>query len=278
MNILDILNNREMATVIWLIIFFLWAMSNSGVRRALRDLLKIFFNKKIIFPLIVMLAYIFLMVLVFKRIGFWDVSVTKDTVLWTLGTALATYFGINRIAQDNSYFKNVILDNIKFVLILEFVLNLYSFNLGVELILIPVVSLIVMMNAFAETKTEYERVNKFLNFVLGVFGLCLLAFTFREIVLDFQNFATFKNLRDFLLPPLFSIALLPFIYVMALFMQYELFFVRIDIANKDSNIAKTVKRKVFMACNINLSKLIRVSKKAGYPKVNSKDDVLEWLK
>lgn len=278
MNILDILNNREMATVIWLIIFFLWAMSNSGVRRALRDLLKIFFNKKIIFPLIVMLAYIFLMVLVFKRIGFWDVSVTKDTVLWTLGTALATYFGINRIAQDNSYFKNVILDNIKFVLILEFVLNLYSFNLGVELILIPVVSLIVMMNAFAETKTEYERVNKFLNFVLGVFGLYLLAFTFREIVLDFQNFATFKNLRDFLLPPLFSIALLPFIYVMALFMQYELFFVRIDIANKDSNIAKTVKRKVFMACNINLSKLIRVSKKAGYPKVNSKDDVLEWLK
>jgi len=278
MSILDALNNREISTAIWLIIIFLWAMSISGVRRAIRDLLKIFFNKKIVFPLIAMLVYIFLIVMAFKKIGFWDISATKDTVLWTLGSAFATYFGINKVAQDSDYFKNIILDNIKFVLILEFIVNLFSFNLGVELILIPVVSFIIMMNAFAETRTEYKRVNKFLNFVLGVFGLYLLAFTFRETVLDFQNFATLKNLRDFLLPPLFSIALLPFVYVMALFMQYELFFVRIDIANKNTDFAKSVKRKVFAACNINLSKLIRVSKKAGYPKVNSKEDVLEWLK
>lgn len=278
MNIINALNNREIATAIWLTIIFLWALSNSSVRRAILEVLKAFFNKKIIIPLIAMLLYIVFMVLAFKKIGFWDVSAIKDTILWTLGSAFATYFSINKVAQDSSFFKNVILDNIKFVLIMEFVVNLYSFSLPAELIVMPVVTFIAMSNVFAESKQEYKKVSKLLNFILGVFGLYLLAFTFREIVLDFQNFATIKNLRDFFLPPLFSIVLLPFVYVMALFMQYEVFFVRIDIANKNSDFTKYAKRRILVACHVNLSKLNKVSKNAGYPKVNNKEDVLEWLK
>jgi hypothetical protein len=278
MKIIDALNNREIATAIWLTVIFVWALSISGVRHSIRDLLKAFFNKKIVIPLLAMLLYIFLMVLAFKKIGFWDVSATKDTILWTLGSAFATYFSLNKIAQDSVYFKSVILDNIKFVLMLEFVVNLYSFSLPAELIVMPIVSFIVMANVLAESKPEYKQVNKLFNFMLGIFGLYLLAFTFQEIVLDFQNFATLKNLRDFFLPPLFSIFLLPFVYVMALFMQYEMFFVRIDIANRNLDNAKFAKRKVIATCHINLSKLNRVSKKAGYPKVNDKKDVLEWFK
>ncbi len=259
-------------------IIFLWALSVSGARHSIRDLLKTFFTKKIIIPLIAMLFYITLMVIVFEKIGFWDISATKDTILWTLGSAFATYFSLNNVAQDSNYFKNVLLDNLKFVLILEFVLNLYSFSLPVELIVIPIVSFIVMLNAFAESKPEYKKVSRLLNFILGVFGLYLLAFSVKEIVLDFQNFASIKNLRDFFLPPLFSVALMPFVYIMALFMQYEMFFIRIDFANKNPDIAKYAKRKVLAACHINLYKVNKVSKKAGFPKVNDKKDVLEWFK
>ena len=278
MSIIKALNNREIATAIWLTIIFLWALSISGVRRSIRDLLKVFFNKKIFIPLIAMLLYIMCMVVVFEKIGFWDESATKDTILWTLGSAFTAYFSLNKVAQDDGYFKNAILDNLKFVLILEFVVNLYSFSLPAELIVIPIVSFIVMLNAFAESKPEYKQVSKLLNFILGVFGLYLIAFTFREIVLDFQNFASLKNLRDFFLPIFLSISLLPFIYVMALFMQYETFFIRIDFANKNPDIAKYAKRKVLAACHVNLPKLNKVSKKAGYPKVNDKKDVLEWFK
>lgn len=277
MNIINALNNREIATAIWLTIIFLWAVTIKDVRSAILDLLKAFFNKKIVIPLLAMLLYIVLMVLAFKNIGFWDISATKDTILWTFGSAFATFFSLNKVAKDSAYFKNVILYNIKFVLILEFVVNLYSFSLPAELIVMPIASFIVVANVLAETKPEYKRVNKLFNFALGAFGLYVLAFTFREIVLDFQNFATLKNLRDFLLPPLFSIVLLPFVYVMALFMQYEMFFVRIDIANRNLDNAKFAKEKIIAACHINLSKLNKVSKKAGYPKVNEKEDALEWL-
>lgn len=278
MSIIKALNYREIATAIWLTIIFLWALSINGVRRSIRDLLKVFFNKKIFIPLIAMLLYIVCMVVVFEKIGFWDESATKDTILWTLGSAFTTYFSLNKVAQDDGYFKNAILDNLKFVLILEFVVNLYSFSLTAELIVIPIVSFIVMLNAFAESKPEYKQVSKLLNFILGVFGLYLIAFTFREIILDFQNLASLKNLRDFFLPIFLSISLLPFVYVMALFVQYETFFIRIDFANKNPDVARYAKRKVLAACHVNLPKLNKVSKKTGYPKVNDKKDVLEWFK
>jgi hypothetical protein len=278
MNILSALNNREIATMIWLIIALLWALSISGVRRSIRDLLKTFLNIKIVVPFVAMLLYIFLMVTIFKKIGFWDVSAMKDTILWTLGSAFATFFNLNKVSDDEHYFKNVILDNIKFILILEFIINFYSFSLAIELTLIPMITLTIMMSTYSGLKPEYKRVKTLLDYVLGIFGLCLFAFTFRELILDFQNFTTLKNLRDFLIPPLFSIVLLPFVYIMALVMQYEMFFVRIDIANKNSDIVKYTKRKILTACHFNLSKLNRVSKIAGFPKVNGKEDVLEWLK
>ena len=278
MNNITALNNREIATAIWLTIAFFWALSISGVRRSIRDLLKTFFNKKIIVPFVAMLLYVLLMVIVFKEIGFWDVSATKDTILWTLGTVVATFFSLNKVAEDEKYFKNVILDNIKFILILEFIVNFYSFNLAIELAIIPIITFIVMLNAYAELKPEFKQVKIFLGYVLGIFGLYLLAFTIRELVIDFRNFATLNNLRDFFLPLLFSIVFLPFVYFMALLMQYESFFTRIDFANKESGVAKYAKRKIVMACHFNLSKLNKVSKSAGYPKMNSKEDVLELLK
>lgn len=276
--IINALNNREIAIGIWLIIIFLWALSKKDVRPYIRNLLRVFFNRKIIIPLIAMILYIALMVVAFEKIGFWDISATKDTILWTLGSAIATYFSLNKLAQDNSYFKNMILDNLKFVLILEFILNLYPFSLLTELIIMPIISFIVMLNGFTESKPEYKQISKVLNFILVIFGLLLFAFTIKDIIHDFQNFASLKTLRDFFLPALFSIALLPFLYVMALLIQYEMFFNRIDFANKNPVIANYVKRRVFAACHINLSKLNKVSRRAGFPKVQNKSDVLEWVK
>jgi len=46
MNIINALNNREIATAIWLTIILLWALSNSSVRRAILEVLKAFFNQE----------------------------------------------------------------------------------------------------------------------------------------------------------------------------------------------------------------------------------------
>jgi hypothetical protein len=278
MEIISVLNNREISVVIWLLIVFLWALSVSSVRQSIFGLFKAFFVKIIIVPFAVMLLYVLLTVLIFKKVGFWDISALKDTILWTIGTAFATFLSLNKVAGDENFFRKALLDNIKLVLILEFIVNLYSFNLIIELILVPIVTFIVMLNAVAELKPEYKQARVFLDYTLGIVGLVLIVFTFRELFVDFQNFATLKTLRDFFLPPIFTIAFLPYVYLIALYMQYESLFTRIDFANKDADLARYAKRKILAACHLDLSKLNKFSTNVGLPKVNGKGDVSALIK
>ena len=276
-NMLDFLNTREKATAVWLTIFFIWALSDSNVRCSILDLLKIFFNKKIFTLWIAMLAYIALGVLGLKNVGLWDISISKDTILWILGPAFASFVNINRSTLGNSYFKEAIFDNLKLVAVLEFILNLYTFSFPVELFLVPFISFVAALEIFAGTRAEYRQVNKFLKFVLVLVGFFLLTFSIRYIVFNMQNFLTFENLRSFLLPLILSIILVPYIYIMALVMQYEILFVRINIANDNSKFARHAKMKVLTHCHINLSKLTKVARNARYPKINEKKDVLQWF-
>lgn len=184
---------------------------------------------------------------------------------------------VNQVATDENYFRKTVVDNVKAILILEFVVNLYSFNLAVELVVVPIVSFIVMMNTYAGLKPEYKQVKVFLDYALGLFGIVLIAFTIREISTDFQNFATLKNMRDFLLPIVFTIAFLPFTYLMALFVQYESIFTRIEIVSTDPVLARYTKWKIFAACRLNLRKLNKFSKNVRLLRMNSKDDVLTLI-
>ena len=60
-------------------------------------------------------------------------------------------------------------------------------------------------------------------------------------------------------------------------MNYEMFFLRIDRANKNPELQNYIKRMILWTCHINLPKLTKVSKKAGFPKVNDKNDIYDWM-
>ncbi len=135
-----------------------------------------------------------------------------------------------------------------------------------------------MLHTIANLKKEYKKMKVLLDFVLAIFGLILIFFTFREIVMNFNNFATLKNLRDFLLPIFFTITFSPFVYVMALYMQYEILFVRMNIRNANPDLAKYARRKIYATCHINLWKLNKLANKKGYIMVSDHDDVIAQLK
>lgn len=278
MKISDFLNNREIAILIWLLIIFLWMLTQSSIRSAFIEVLKSLFAKKILLIAIFMSIYIFLMVLAFERIGFWDITVLKDTVFWVFGVAFIMFINLNNAANDAKYFRKAIIDSIKIVIVLEFVINLYSFNLIVELLFVPILGLIAMMSGISSVKPEYKQVNVLLNYVLGFIGIVLLIFTIYQIVIDFQDFASLKNIRDFLVPILFTIAFLPIIYLMAIYIKYEDIFIRIDIANTDIDLARYAKQKILFNCHLDLRRLNRISRNLVILKLNNRDDVSNLLR
>lgn len=224
-----------------------------------------------------MLVYIAISVLILAGIGYWKSYMLKETIFWSLGSALVALFSIKPATPISNYYIKTILDNLKMVAVLEYIINLYTFSLLTEMLLVPLTSFAVIISVYTESKPEYYQVNKFIKIMLALYGIAILALTIHNIAIDAQNAMTIKNLFAFMLPLILTIMLLPYIYAIALYMMYESFFLRIRMANKDPDLIRYAKREIIKKCNINLSKLLRVSRKAAYPKISNKQDISNWF-
>jgi len=279
-NFLDLFNTRETATIIWLLISLGLAISQKKIRKSLFELGKAFLHKKILCVVIAAIMYTCLIVFIFSKIGIWQTSLIKDTTFWFIGTAFALLLNVNNATQDN-FFKKILKDNLKLILVLEFIVNFYTFNLLIELILIPFLFLIIVMSAYAERKKEYIQVKKIFDFILSAFGIFLITYALSRTIIDYQRIASSENLRGFILPPLLTFAYIPFLYLFALTMEYENLFMRIDIFIKDNKaLTKFAKRKIIHLCHINLRKLNSFSRKSTQEliKISSEEDVEKLIK
>jgi len=157
---LNLFTTRELAIIIWAAVFIIWALSQKNMRASIFSLFKVFFKRQIMIAFFSMFLYLAAIVYLFAQIQFWEIASLKDTFFWLLGTAFVLFMNLNRVQEDSLYFRKIVSDNLKLVMILIFIINFYTFNLLLELILVPLIFIIVIMNAVAEVKKEYLPVRK----------------------------------------------------------------------------------------------------------------------
>ena len=117
---MEALNNREVATAIWMLIFVAWAFSKKEVRSVFGNVLDAFAKRVILVPFSLLIINTLASIWVLNQIGLWDSTQTKNSFLWFVGVAVVTFFRINKIADDRHYFKNAIKDNLKIIVFIEF--------------------------------------------------------------------------------------------------------------------------------------------------------------
>jgi hypothetical protein len=96
----------------------------------------------------------------------------------------------------------------------EFLVNLYV-PLGLELALIPVVFLFVMLQVVDQYRPTEPRVTQFINGVLIAVGLALIGYVGVSAISNLDGFLTRKNAEDLLAAPALTLALVPFLFVVA---------------------------------------------------------------
>ena len=253
---MNLFNNREIATAIWLLVIFILMLFNRELRKSFLDVFKAFFKIKILSPIFFMIAYTAGIVFVLYQINFWNISLLKDTVVWFCFIGIPISFHSVTSETGQNLFRKVIVDNIKIVIIIEFIVNTYTFSLVGELVLIPVVTFIVILEVFAKTDEKNSSVAKLQNGLLIIIGIVILIFAISNVVSDYKNFGSLDTLRNFLLAPLLTISFLPFIYLMILFATYELLFTRLNLGyEKNKKLKRYAKRKSIQHCLLSLKKV-----------------------
>ncbi len=276
-SVINIFSNREIAVTLWVMAFLSWGVYNKDMRASFIGIIKTFFVKQIVISILLMFIYVALITSFLNVVGLWDISQFKNTVLWCLTVAAVMMFRAITLSEHKNFFKNAILDNLKIIVIFEFIINLHVLNIWLELILVPFSIFLVLLIAVAEMDKKHKTVENILNKVLMLLGASLITYALYTISKDITAFASYQNFQSFVLPPLLSALYLPFIYFFALFTTYQTLFVRYGLFIQDSKITKIAKIITLQHLNVNLYNLTQWSHFVTPQQFKSKQSINEAL-
>jgi hypothetical protein len=221
---MEIFSSREIAIGFWLAVFILWALWYRPTRFAAANVLRAAAKPKLIVPVITGAVLTFAIAWFLHRIRLWTQAELKDTIVWFLFTGVAlTFRGVNP-PNPSRVVRNIIHDAIKATVLVEFVVSTYTFSLSIELLLLPVATLLALLLAVANTDKQYALAESFINKIQFCLGATVMAAIGWSLVHDFRKAWSIDSARQILLPILLTLAFIPLAYLMALFAAYEQLF------------------------------------------------------
>lgn len=263
---MDILTSREWATVIWGLIFFVFAVYKRDVRKIIFNAISVIFGKNLIVFWIVYFFYVACITWVFSFLSFWDNIFIKDILVWTMFSGIVCYVNAISREADEKYIKKILKNNFKLFIIIEFIVSTFTFNIFVELLIIPAITVLTMLFYFSENKIEFQSVYKLLNIILIVFGFWFIYETIKVGINEYKNLSAVNTLVSFTIPLVYLVLMLPLIYAVELYAKYQLLFVHISYKWKDIHTRRKHQLKILKICKFSVRKLI-IFQKDYFPKM-----------
>ena len=262
---MDIFSTRELATAFWvgaiLIAVGMAIVTNKKIRQGFIGVLKCFFNRKLRKLWEIYFLYIGIITLMFSRSPIWKNIYLKDIILWTLFSGLTICMNAVAGEADEKYISKVLKDNIRFTVVTEFLLSTFTFSLWVELIIIPIMTAITLLDVVAAQKSETVAVHKLLQSVIAFIGLCLVFQTVKVGIREYRELNMVDTLVSFFIPMVYLLFVTPLEYVFELYSKYEMLFIRMCFKEpRDKKVKRKRHLKVIKACGLSVRKIILFQK------------------
>lgn len=257
-------NSREIATGIWLGIVALWGLSNPGIRSSVWRVVVSSTQPKILLTIVLMVAYTSIVVAILASVGMWHTGLLKDTIYWFCFSATALAMDYVTSKDNESVFRKIFFDNVKAILLVEFLVNFYTFPLAVELLLLPFMVIIVAVDTISRIDKKFAQVVPVTTTILGIVGLVVFGYSLYCAAYDAETLRSEETFRSLALTPLLSISFAPCIYGLLVWATYEDIFVRLRIgAEKPSSLVRYGKRQIMWHCGVSLKKLRELRRNAA---------------
>ena len=257
-SLLGIFNEREIATFLWLTVLVVVGLCKREIRESAIELVRILLEWQMLAIIAAMVMYVAVEVLILYKVGFWDADMVKQTAYWTTGSAFVLLVNSRGAFSDSKYIKGTVLSSLKLIAVIQFIVNLHVFRLGWELVMIPIVTCIGIMNVLSENREEYAGFHKVTTGILAIFGLVMVVISIAKILSDRETYVALDLVKRFMLPFLLMIGYMPFIYVFVVCSEYQLLFRRMDIfMGDDKEVSRYAKIQILRLCGASIWRLRR---------------------
>lgn len=251
---IDILSNREWAVVIWGLLFLTYVCRTRSVRTSIINVIKAFFAPKVILTFLITVSYISLSCWVFCRLNLWDMSMLKDTALYSAWSVAV----IIRVIDERykTTFKEIATEHIAVNAILLAIIDFYSFRLTTELILVPIIFFIAILELYSRKQEENKVVNKFLKVVMRIIYASLFAICVYKIIQEPTSLFSRDFINSLMLPIILTLLLLPYYYLLSLYAVYEQCLVILKVMSRGNVDEYKFRRNTLLKrCGLNLKRL-----------------------
>ena len=190
---MTLFNNREMAVAIWFLVLLSFALFQPTIRYSALKVIRAFFHPKILIWLGFIILYVSGTVAVLYAANFWDTSLLKDTIFWFCFTGVALAFRFYTSPSQENVFAKIIIDNIKIIIIIQFLINSYTFSLPAELMFIPVMAflaLIGLIDVLPDADEKHSVISMIATLLQIIIGVVILSFAIFKVASDYETFVT----------------------------------------------------------------------------------------
>lgn len=262
---MDIFSTRELATAFWvgaiLIAVGMAIVTNKKIRQGFIGVLKCFFNRKLRKLWEIYFLYIGIITLMFSRSPIWKNIYLKDIILWTLFSGLTICMNAVAGEADEKYISKVLKDNIRFTVVTEFLLSTFTFSFWVELIIIPIMTAITLLDVVAAQKSETVAVHKLLQSVIAFIGLCLVFQTVKVGIREYRELNVINTLVSFFIPIVYLLLVTPLEYAFELYSKYEMLFIQMHFKEpSDKMVQRKRHLKVIKVCGLSVKRIMLFQK------------------
>nr|MDE0499758.1 hypothetical protein [bacterium] len=169
------------------------------------------------------------------QIGLWGAGLWKKTILWFLVSGLGLLVRFKEVTDEPRFFRQEFTRTAGLVAIIEYLANLASFALWVEIPLqaLAVFCLIVKSGDRSDDDPKAVLTVKVAQSCLALFGLTAAGWTTWRIAIDWHEIDGWALLRGYLLPIWIMPVSLICVYRMAVHAAYQVVFHQMRVTAGD---------------------------------------------
>ncbi len=269
----SIFNSRELAILTFVLVGMIVFLFFKQSRSILKDFLKLAFSLLKMRLYVVMLLYMATWVFLFYRLDLWGPDLLKDTIKWLLYAATVTFFHIERFREDKREYLKVFKEIFTGSVLLEFFTDKFTLSYWVELLLLPCITCVVLLRTLTKKEKKFQSVDKILQHLLMVVGLLFLGHLVLHGIEDFHSWFNKEGLKEFLLPIILSALLMPYIFVLSIYMTYETQFISLSYKLHAPALLPYAKRKAVKNFFWNFKGMERWVRRIKFEDIRSKAEL-----
>lgn len=253
---MGVFSTRELSILIWTAIIISIFMLKKDTRIIIIKFIKLLFEPGTIIILFIYFIYITIVTMFISKLSLWNWIYIKDIIIWSIFVGLINY--VRSITDEIFGFnlRQLIKDNINSTIIVEFIISIFTFDIKLELLIVPIVTILSLLRLYSERNSNYESVYKIIDGTMGAFGLFLAFKTIKVGMHEFKYLNIKGTLVSFMIPIIYLLLSLPLYYIIRLYSKYETVFVSIPFRD-GINLKEKRRRffKIFKVCRFSTKKM-----------------------